>query len=319
MPSIQTFVGKFYDPFVVEVVDPAIFIEPMLDFFSVPERAICAFERWSKLHVVVYDLDETLLFPYLAPVHLRHAQPHCLAVKSTALKAKCDAFERDHLYTEIGNYPEGRVQICHAGLVEWVTPVLLEGRLALILFAGQRLPGSNLQMFVRDPSRPSRDLPWDETMALPAVVDEAESQLYLEGLQQLAARLQLWLMEAANFIGTPLQRPNSNDLTSRRNFILRYIHMHHRKPITLADLATKLGLSESRMAHVVKESCGKSFGTLLTEARVRSAATLLRHARLSVTEVALQCGFSDPSRFHKVFKEHTGMTPMAYRKEAREV
>ncbi|MCB0062765.1 MAG: helix-turn-helix domain-containing protein [Caldilineaceae bacterium] len=291
----------------------------MLDFFAVPEHAICAFERWSKLHVVIYDLDETLLFPYLAPVHLRHAQPHCLAVKSTALKAKCDAFERDHLYAEIGNYPDGRVQICHAGLVEWVMPVQLESRLVLIVLAGQRLPGNNLKTFDRDPACASHNLPWEETMVLPVVVDEEESQLYLEGLRQLAARLQLWLMEAAQFIGTPLQRPNSNDLSSRRDFILRYIHMHHRKAITLSDLATKLGLSESRVAHVVKESCGKSFGTLLTEARVRSAATLLRHARLSVTEVALQCGFSDPSRFHKVFKEHTGMTPMAYRKEAREV
>lgn len=291
----------------------------MIDFFDVPETAIRAFEAWTNLHVVIYDLDETLLFPYLSPAHVRHAQPYCLAVKSTSLREKCDAFERDALYAEIGNYPEGRVQICHAGLVEWVIPIMLEGRLALIVFAGQRLPGCTLTNFVRDESPPSKELPWNERMVLPSAVGEEESQLYLEGLRQLAARLELWLREAAEFMDTPLQRPRSTDLSTRRDFVLRFIHMHHRKNISLSDLAINFGLSQSRMAHVVKESCGKSFGTLLTEARVRSAASLLRHSRLSVTEVALQCGFGDPSRFHKVFKQHTGMTPLVYRKQAREV
>lgn len=289
------------------------------DFFKIPEMAICAYEQWSRLHIVVHDLDRSLLFPYLSATHVRHAQPWCAAVKGAGLLYKCHAFESDHLHRVIVDYPEGRTHLCHAGLVEWVAPVWLEDRLVLILFAGQRLPGQSLTTFVRDPAPSTRALPWDRGMKLPPPVEEAESTLLLEGLRQLAARLQLWLIEAQKFVGHPIQRPSQSDLASRRNFVFNFIYRHHYKAVTLVDLAAELHLSESRAAHVVKEACGASFGVLLTEARIRSAATLLRHSNLAVAEIGVQCGFGDVSHFHRVFKQQTGMTPAAYRRQAVEV
>ncbi|MEZ4865503.1 MAG: helix-turn-helix domain-containing protein [Caldilineaceae bacterium] len=289
------------------------------DFFKIPELAICAYEEWSGLHVVVHDLDHTLLFPYLAADHVRHAQPWCAAVKSAGLLHKCHAFESDHLHRIIVDYPEGRVHLCHAGLVEWVAPIWLENRLALILFAGQRMPGQTLTNIAHDPGPPTRVLPWDKAMQLPSPVEEAESALLLEGLRQLAARLQNWLVEAQKFVGHPLQRPSQSDLASRRNFVFNFIYRHHYKNVTLADLAQELHLSESRAAHVVKEACGASFGVLVTAARIRSAATLLRHSNLAVAKIGVQCGFGDISHFHRVFKQQTGVTPAAYRRQAVEV
>ncbi len=199
-----------------------------------------------------------------------------------------------------------------------MVPVSIERRRVLIIFGGQRMPGKGLKTFTRDPAPPSTHLPWNESTPLPPPVGEEESEIFLEGLRQLAARLHLWMVDAAKLLKQPLKRPTSTDLTTRRDYILQYIHVRHGEPINIADLADELGLSTSRMAHVVQESCGKSFGEMLLEARLRSATTLLRHARLSVAEVALQCGFSDPSRFHIVFKERTGMTPITYRKRSRD-
>jgi AraC family transcriptional regulator len=36
--------------------------------------------------------------------------------------------------------------------------------------------------------------------------------------------------------------------------------------------------------------------------------------RRSINEVALSCGFSSQSHFTRVFREHTGTTPWAYRR-----
>lgn len=125
------------------------------DFFKIPETAIGAYEQWSGLHVVVHDLDRSLLFPYLSAAHVRHAQPWCAAIKSAGLLHKCHAFESDHLHRAMTDYPAGRVHLCHAGLVEWVAPIWVEDRLVLILFAGQRLPGQTLTALVRDPGPPA--------------------------------------------------------------------------------------------------------------------------------------------------------------------
>ena len=82
----------------------------------------------------------------------------------------------------------------------------------------------------------------------------------------------------------------------------------------LKDVAKALHLSESRAGHAVKEACGATFVELLTQARLRSAAGLLRHTSLPVKDIALRSGFEDVSHFHAVFKAHFKATPHKYRK-----
>lgn len=286
------------------------------DFFQIPQRAIFAYEKWTGLNVVVHDVDGAQLQPYLSPEHFLHRQPLCAAVKNSGFLHKCHEFETDRLRAEIVNFPEGRVHVCHAGLVEWVTPVLLEGKVTLILFAGQRTRGKAIPNVYFDNSPPTRLNGWGTTIALPKSVDGAESDLILEGLRQLGARLKLWLIEARSFDRSSQNRADLAQ-TNRRAFILQYIRRHSHRTITLADLADELHLSESRTAHVVKEECGQSFGALLNEARVRAAAVLLQHSDRTVSEVAAQCGFSNMTFFYRLFKERTGMTPAAYRSQVR--
>ena len=51
----------------------------------------------------------------------------------------------------------------------------------------------------------------------------------------------------------------------------------------------------------------------LNSCRVAHAARLLLEADLSVTDVAMRCGFSTSQYFATVFKNHFGQTPRAYR------
>ena len=287
----------------------------MNDFFQIPATAIAAFEAWSNLRVFVWDLDKVHLLPYLPPVHLHEKYPHCFALHGTPLREKCIIFERQLVFEEIGKYPEGIVKRCHAGLLEWVVPIMLNGRVVIILYAGQRLASDNDQVHIQDWQPASKELPWGDNLPTIQPVAAKVSQLYMEGLRQLAARIQLWLLEAQSIIGHTSIHTGPDTHITRRNFILNYIYQHHTEPITLADLAAQLHLSESRMAHVVKETCAQSFHALLIEARLRSATTLLRHSELPVADIAEQCGFNDLSRFYKRFKQKMGLTPIAYRRQ----
>src|SRR5690606_41132245 len=42
------------------------------------------------------------------------------------------------------------------------------------------------------------------------------------------------------------------------------------------------------------------------------------HSSLPVNEVALACGFADPSSFARAFKEHFGLTPRSLRNVSRD-
>ncbi len=62
---------------------------------------------------------------------------------------------------------------------------------------------------------------------------------------------------------------------------------------------------------------GTTFQQLKDEARCEASILWLDRPELSINEVALQMGFTDPSAFHRSFKKWTGQTPGQFRAERR--
>ncbi len=58
---------------------------------------------------------------------------------------------------------------------------------------------------------------------------------------------------------------------------------------------------------------GTTFQQLKDEARCEAAKLCLNRHELSINEVALQLGFTEPSAFHRSFKKWTGQTPGQFR------
>ncbi|MEZ5567889.1 MAG: AraC family transcriptional regulator [Halioglobus sp.] len=65
------------------------------------------------------------------------------------------------------------------------------------------------------------------------------------------------------------------------------------------------------------KSEGTTFQRLKDEARCEAAMLCLDRPELSINEVALQMGFTDPSAFHRSFKKWTQQTPGQYRAARR--
>jgi AraC-like DNA-binding protein len=288
-----------------------------MDPFSVPEQAIQAFERLSDTRVSVHDLVGTLI-PFLPPERFRHIHPLCAAVKVHHGES-CIDFSIRRLRREISSQPDGRVQVCFAGLVEFVVPVFQRRQLEWVFFAGPRTPGRKLRNAVRDTNPLPKPSPWPAGTAMPPPIDDAEAQTILENLRQLAARLRVWSTEMQTS-GASYKTPGldafSDDLATRRARIRYFISTRHTNPARLADLAELLHLSESRAGHAVKEACGQTFSKLINEARLRTASGLLQHTNLSVLEIALRSGFEEISHFHRCFRARFKTTPLQYRKQS---
>jgi len=278
------------------------------DLLQLPERAIRAFEGVTGLSVVVHDFSATLS-PFLLPERFRHHSATCAAIKATHDWA-CTDFELTRLPRELQQMPEGRYHICHAGFVEWVMPVFHEDRLAWILFAGQRRAAGEFRQLGRD--RRTTHSQHHALEVLPAV-REAEAEDILEALRQLRARLWQWFEEASPILGrgTPAER---SGVATRRARIRRFIDAGHTSPAPLASLAAELHLTESRTMHLVRELFGQSYRQLLGEARLRTAAALLRDTSLPLIEVAMRSGYPDLSHFHRAFRKRFGTTPGKYRR-----
>ncbi|MCC8943577.1 helix-turn-helix transcriptional regulator [Bradyrhizobium sp. Arg62] len=84
--------------------------------------------------------------------------------------------------------------------------------------------------------------------------------------------------------------------------------------ISLADLASDCGLSASHFSRAFRQSTGLSPHQWLLRRRVGLAKSLLSDRKLTLSEVALACGFADQSHFTRVFARLTGISPGAWRR-----
>ncbi|MEV6056375.1 AraC family transcriptional regulator [Streptomyces sp. NPDC052107] len=98
---------------------------------------------------------------------------------------------------------------------------------------------------------------------------------------------------------------------------LRLLHRHPAQRWTVAELATRLGMSRAAFAARFTGLVGELPLTYLTGWRMAVAADLLRDTEATVAAVAHQVGYEDPFAFSVAFKRRHGTTPSLWRRQAR--
>jgi AraC family transcriptional regulator len=96
--------------------------------------------------------------------------------------------------------------------------------------------------------------------------------------------------------------------------LTQYIEEHLAEEVSLASLAGLVQLSPYHFARAFKQSFGVPPHRYLTDRRIERAKSLLAQRQLSVTEIALDVGFSETSSFTAAFRKSTGETPTDYRR-----
>jgi signal transduction histidine kinase/CheY-like chemotaxis protein/AraC-like DNA-binding protein len=82
------------------------------------------------------------------------------------------------------------------------------------------------------------------------------------------------------------------------------------------QLAKELHLSHSQFGRKLDALTGYSPSRFIRFARLKKAKDLLQNPDLSITAIAYDCGFNDPSYFTRVFKKEFGKTPNDWRMDA---
>ena len=127
-------------------------------------------------------------------------------------------------------------------------------------------------------------------------------------------RLSQVLMDALDdFIdGVYLHGVNRSNTNVRR--ALDYISANFPNRLSLHTVAGEVGLSRSRLAHLVKALTGRTVHQVIDQVRIRHAQHLLDRTSKSCAEIAYEVGFADQGYFTKHFRRLTGTTPARYRR-----
>ena len=99
----------------------------------------------------------------------------------------------------------------------------------------------------------------------------------------------------------------------KTKFIQRLISVIHKQidnhNFSAHELSKTMALSESQLYRKLKAITGKSTAIFIRSIRLQYAKAILERGHKNVSEVAYECGFSNPSWFSKTFKEEFGIPP----------
>jgi AraC-like DNA-binding protein len=86
--------------------------------------------------------------------------------------------------------------------------------------------------------------------------------------------------------------------------------------LNLSEISKSLEINPSYLSREFSKHFNNlSFGEYIRKLRIEKAIELMQENKYSLTEVAYLTGFSDQSHFTRIFKQHTGKSPSAYKKD----
>lgn len=101
----------------------------------------------------------------------------------------------------------------------------------------------------------------------------------------------------------------------RARRIADYINEHQEEKIALSDISEREHLSISYLSHFFTDNFHMSFQEYLTRLRCEKARSLMLTTDLSLLDISISCGFSDPKYFKAGFVKTYGCSPKEYRKD----
>ena len=106
------------------------------------------------------------------------------------------------------------------------------------------------------------------------------------------------------------ERPEDGQI----KLLMVYIHRNFEQDISVEQLAQQAHISKRACFRLFREQLHMTPMEYLLSYRLQQACRMLRNTRVSVTQIAQNCGLGSSSYFGKKFREHHGCTPMEYRR-----
>lgn len=94
---------------------------------------------------------------------------------------------------------------------------------------------------------------------------------------------------------------------------VRFIHRNSMKPISVTDVAEAVSMTIRTLDRRFKKILGRSVHSEISRMRIKQVCHMLVETNLSVSQIALKLGYSDPPHLNRAFKREKGMGPLAYR------
>ncbi len=175
-----------------------------------------------------------------------------------------------------------------------------------------KLDGFGVLQAMREDER-TRNIPVIVVTGL--VLTEEEMNRLNEGVAVILQKGLFSMDETADHIEATLnqKRQLSNETKNLIRQAIVFIQENYQKPISRKEIAQHIAISKDYLTYCFRQELNTTPIRYLQRYRINLAKSLLKNSSKSVTEVALDVGFSDSGYFSRIFHRETGMSPDQYR------
>ncbi len=250
-----------------------------------------------------------------------HTAVEVLFIQSGALKILC---EEEEFTATAGSTVLIRSDTIHTGIAQpggcvyWVLKIK-PSYLYDISFRDR----SGLYLLDFTLSRAGKKILWTEeeskacgiSHTLQQMIREQEVETYGYDIAMKICASQI-LLTLLRGMQTGQPHPDEGEQTIRAIYdTMLYVSEHYKEDLSAEDCARRCFLSYSYFSRAFRKITGKTFRAYLNSVRTDHARRELVSTGNSVTRVAADCGFNNVAYFISVFRQQTGMTPLAFRKQ----
>lgn len=101
--------------------------------------------------------------------------------------------------------------------------------------------------------------------------------------------------------------------------VIEYIADHYCEDISSSSISEQFGYDESYFCRLFKSVVGVRPMEYIRILRLEKARRIMANEKISISKVAIECGFSDVNYFSRCFRRHYGTTAGEYRKKSNRI
>lgn len=118
--------------------------------------------------------------------------------------------------------------------------------------------------------------------------------------------------EADDYDALQRKIPLRHDDISKLNLARELIQLHFEQPLSIRELARRVGMNEFKLKKGFREWFGSTIFELVRRKRMEKALCYLQDEGWSVGKTAVSVGYSNVSNFTATFRKHYGCNPSEY-------
>src|SRR5579863_2415725 len=112
----------------------------------------------------------------------------------------------------------------------------------------------------------------------------------------------------------PAKNRANSEYSRRIDRVIDYLRENLHRPVKLGELAHVACFSEFHFHRIFGAVSGETPNNFTNRLRLEKAARLLRYSEQSLTDIALDCGFSSSATFSRAFRSGYDTSPSQFRK-----